>query len=145
MVTPRQSVLGLAALLGCLAGAAAAQPAPSPCRVIRLACLKSGFQPGSGPSDVERACVRPVVYGGKPPKGETLPTVDPKIVAECRANLERARPAAAPAPSSTSKAPATPSNTEEPTTTTAREPTAVAPHNPPPTDPGPNSRYDSSR
>ncbi len=138
MPTTRQSVLGLAALIAGLASDATAQPAPSPCRMIRLACLKAGFQPGSGPSDVERACVRPVVYGGKPPRGETLPTVDPKIVAECRANLDRTRTGAAPASSSASKAPATPSNTEEPTATTARQPTAVAPHNPPPTNPGPD-------
>lgn len=125
------SVLFAAAIAASLTANAAVQTAPSPCRVIREACLKAGFQPGKGPGGVSQACLTPIVYETPPPKGAkpALPAIDPKLAADCRANLERAQPA---------KAPATPTSTEEPSVPSTRLPTAVSPHNPPPTDPGPN-------
>jgi hypothetical protein len=137
LATPKYA-LCLVALLTSLSTSAAGQTTPGPCRVIRLACLKAGFEPGSGAADVESACVRPIVYGTTPTKRAKLPTVDPKIVAECRANLDRSRQANAPGAPSESKPPTTPSSTDAQAATSTRQPTAVSPHNPPPTNPGPD-------
>jgi hypothetical protein len=108
------------------------QAASDPCGVVRQACLKAGFKPGTGPTGLERACLKPIAYGTNPPKGATmvLPSVDSKAVDACRASLEG---------KSAVKPPATPSNTETAPAEQSHSPTAVAPHNPPPTQPGPGA------
>lgn len=126
-----------------LAAGATAQGAPDPCRVVRMACLKAGFKPGTGPAGLERACLKPIAYGTNPPKGATmaLPSVDPKVADACRASLEGKVAVTSPA----SKPTSAPTNEETPPAASSRLPTAVSPHNPPPTDPGPGQPSNPSR
>jgi len=49
-------ILGAALILSGLS-ASAAYTAPDACTAVRQACLKAGFQPGKGPSGLERACL----------------------------------------------------------------------------------------
>jgi hypothetical protein len=136
MIT-RQYVLSAALILAGLSAGAVHSETKS-CQAIRQACLKAGFQPGKGPSGLERACLRPIVFDTTPPNGATraLPTIDPKTAADCRVSLEPAPPA---------KAPAAPANSETSAAPASRPPTAVAPHNPPPTDPGPDAGAAANR
>src|SRR5579871_139756 len=88
-----------------LAGRAAA--APDACEQIRAACERAGFSRGTARSGTGLFvdCVAPIVQGRPQPRAARmpLPSIDPRIVAACRAGVASAAPSAAPVVAATTR------------------------------------------
>jgi hypothetical protein len=91
---PILMLVSLSALVSVAALAADTNPqhqghAPGPCQQIAKACKDAGFIPGDWKKGdgLWRDCVDPVVQGQTNVPGATkpLPTVDPSVVAACKA------------------------------------------------------------
>jgi hypothetical protein len=83
-------IAGLLCVLALSASSAfAAEEAPGPCKQVADACKAAGFKPGDWKKGdgLWADCVDPIMQGQTSAPGATkpLPTVDPNVVAQCKA------------------------------------------------------------
>lgn len=103
------NLLGVAALVSAGLFSAQARAAEGPCEQITVSCQSAGFQRGDAKAGngLELDCIQPIMRGTGQPRraSKPLPSIDPQIVAACKARDPRfGQPRNA--PSSTAPTPA---------------------------------------
>ncbi|HUJ27754.1 MAG TPA: hypothetical protein VLW85_17135 [Myxococcales bacterium] len=82
-------IAGMLCALALAGSARAADEPPGPCKQIAEACKSAGFTKGDWKKGdgLWKDCVDPIIQGKAQPAGASkpLPTVDPNVVAECKA------------------------------------------------------------